>query len=359
MKTLKIESDGQLIRQTLRLGGSQALRAQIDPTNGVLSNVSLISKGLVSDRGILADERTLETALEAIEGAKVLSYITHGGFFKHDRTTQEVGLFKDFSIDGEHLRAGDFEVFEAFKKHNPAQFDALFELAKKAPESFGVSLTITGSLVWVFDEKSEDVGREQAANLEEDPPENAAHDQPSLRIAKVFSADFVDHPAANAGLFRQNNQRKAERKMENNTVLITGADGGKTTFGLSDKSEIAKALGLHSQAEVEEAVTTALSEERDRMTELLSIGHTHKQVALALGAVKEGLSVAKFREQILDEFAKGAKAITHPESSSNEGADNEMPAPTTPEEFRDSLKKFEDPAKRQRYFRAHRAKFVA
>ena len=174
-----------------------ALRA--DRENNQLTNVNLISIGEARGHGILVDEGTLDSLMEtaALKAGKVRAYITHGDMCTFDRLTTEAGFFEQPRIKGEHLRA-DFTALDSFIKYKRAQSDTLFELAEKAPDQFGVSITFSGRQVWTTEEGNEIESDEK--------PDDALNELPSIRVDELFSADFVDYPAATRSLFRATEQ---------------------------------------------------------------------------------------------------------------------------------------------------------
>jgi hypothetical protein len=85
-----------------------------------------------------------------------------------------VGVLRDFSIDGNQLRAD----LHLLKSHE--DFEKILEMAENMPGSFGLSISFSG--------ESEAMTEGQI---------------PSARCMEIYSADLVDQPAANpTGLFQ-------------------------------------------------------------------------------------------------------------------------------------------------------------
>lgn len=155
----------------------------VDADAGKIIGVSIATAGVVAEghdleiyddagnvqerRLWVTDDQTLKDMLAAIEsiGEPLKAKV------EHDTGIDEVvGHFENFRIDGDHLRA-DFTAFPT-SRHAPH----VLTLAGKIAKQFGVSVTA-------------ELRRVRAG----------AHDL--MRVARVLSADFVDEPAINAGLF--------------------------------------------------------------------------------------------------------------------------------------------------------------
>ena len=184
----------------------------MQPDSGRILGVSLLTANReASGHGVWIDKRTLETFNAQLTGRPLKAYVTHGW---GDPTLNEVGLWSQSRIDEEgtdpQLRA-DFASLDAWKKHSPAEFDTLFELAAKAPTEFGASLSFRFSLAWVRKDGTElatqpswraTPGKFERV-FEPPAPSDAVRAMPSVRAIEVYSADFVDTPAANDGLLRE------------------------------------------------------------------------------------------------------------------------------------------------------------
>jgi len=186
----------------------------VDLAAGLIRGVSLITGDReAAGYGVWVDSKTIDTFVAQLTGRPLKAYATHGTWGK-DGTLDEVGLWqnprRDDSGPAPQLRE-DFAALDAWRKHQPAEFEMLFELAAKAPTEFGASLAFRMTLAWVMPDGSEVATvrkwRECGAWDYEpyfDPPMpvGALRDMPSVRATEVYSADFVDTPAANDGLFR-------------------------------------------------------------------------------------------------------------------------------------------------------------
>jgi uncharacterized coiled-coil protein SlyX len=196
-----------------RFNGAQEFEA-VDRERGTLSDVSILEVGEARGHGVLITPKTVQSAAKLLIGQTVPAYLSHDGAF-NDRLTEEIGIFKGFYMDGERLRARTFNALESFKKFHPEEFETLFELAEKMPDNFGVSIVFNARLYWQLEDDAE-----QDFEGEDEPPEGAAFNMPSVQVLEVLSADFVDTPAANSSLF---SEPKPETNETMNIELTTAA----------------------------------------------------------------------------------------------------------------------------------------
>lgn len=156
------------------------------------SDVAIISAGEAKGHGVLVDERTLEQLTSLTLGKTVPAYLTHYGA-NGDRLGTEIGMFSGFFRDGDKLRA-QFSFLRSFMEQQPKLHTTLVELAKDYPDQLGISIVAYTRAAWPLSDGSEisDEGMR---------PEMALNALPSMRVLQVKSADFVQQPAANVGLF--------------------------------------------------------------------------------------------------------------------------------------------------------------
>lgn len=184
----------------------KAALGQIDATKGIMRDVSLMTVGEALGHGCFCDMRTLQTVFACAQKSPVKAYLTHGSFFQPDRLGEEVGLFSGLFIEGEQIKARQFTFFKSFRDGQPQHYAAIMELASADPSLFGVSLSFSGSLVWSMPD-----GAEIPFDPEADMPAGAQFDMPAVRVERIFSADFVSDPAANAnGLFSERHYAAAK-----------------------------------------------------------------------------------------------------------------------------------------------------
>ena len=194
--------------KTFAFGVNAINETQVDKEKGTMSSVALISIGPALGHNLFVDKKSLETIEDQLDGTKLPAYITHKGALFEDRLTREIGMFDNFRIEGNRI-LGDFQAFESFKDDDYRQYNRLFEMAEKMPERFGLSIVFSADSVWATPDGDVPMGRfpnNDSDRLydENNPPEDALFEYPSIRVEEVSSADFVDSPAANErGLFSQ------------------------------------------------------------------------------------------------------------------------------------------------------------
>ena len=183
-------SQGSEKRITFQMSGGE-----VDRDAATIRGVSILEAGEARGHRMIVTERTLATSMALLAGKVLPAYVTHTGAAS-DRLLDEVGAFQDFYTDGNKIRAR-FEALPSFQTHEPERFDRLFDLAEKMPATFGVSIVFEGSLFWETDED------DQPFDGFSDRPEAASFELPTISPARIFSADFVDTPAATASLFAE------------------------------------------------------------------------------------------------------------------------------------------------------------
>lgn len=163
---------------------------KIDKDKGMIYGVSVISTPEAKGHGIKIDRATIESFASAVEGKTIKAFYTHDD---DNEALDTIGIWKNFQIveDGEFVKlTADFEALESWREHNGSQFDALFEMAEKAPEAFGVSAEFTASQVFYEDgEEKEYRGQDEVEEI-------------FARAIEVQAFSIVAQPAANpTGLF--------------------------------------------------------------------------------------------------------------------------------------------------------------
>ena len=190
-----IDERGEFARTDAKRITFQMRAGAVDREAGTIRGVSIIEAGEARGHRMMISDRSLETVGGLLEDKMLPAYISHHGA-QADRLMEEVGAFANFRRDGNKIRA-DFEALPSFRDHEPERFDRLFDLADKMPATFGISIVFEGSLVWETDE--EEIPFDGFAER----PEGAEFDLPTIKPSRVFSADFVDTPAATVSLFAE------------------------------------------------------------------------------------------------------------------------------------------------------------
>ena len=144
------------------------LTGDIDSAAATIKNVSVITVGEARGHGMQIDEKTLlqvKAAAETYSGGLKVKTDHYSGF------NEIVGALKNFTIDGDQLRADLFLL----KNHDATA--RIIEMAELMPDTFGLSISFSG-----------------------DHEENG--NTTFARCSEIYSADLVDTPAANpTGLF--------------------------------------------------------------------------------------------------------------------------------------------------------------
>ena len=256
--------------------------AQVDAAAGMIENVSLIQLGVAVGHEMQIDQRSLETALVAL-GDNLPAFITHEGALDSDRILEQIGAFSDFYLDGGKLR-GTFRAFDSFRVDESNRYNRLFDIASEMPDAFGVSMVFEADLVWPDPD-----GREWGL---EEKPVGVRQQFPSVRFLNVSSADFVESPAANEGLFSQptikKNLMSEELKKEDEAEEIA-----------EEVAEVSEPVEVQDQAESESNdAENALGELVDNLTKQLAELQT--EVADLKGALSESESKSKTLEQAFE-----------------------------------------------------------
>ena len=252
--------------------------AQVDADAGMIENVSLIQLGVAVGHEMQIDQRSLETALVAL-GDNLPAFITHEGALDSDRILEQIGAFSDFYLDGGKLR-GTFRAFDSFRVDESNRYNRLFDIASEMPDAFGVSMVFEADLVWPDPD-----GREWSMD---EKPVGVRQVFPSVRFLNVSSADFVESPAANDGLFSQPTNKKNLMSEEQNKKEIA-----------EEIAEVSEPVEIQAQAESESNdANNALAELVDNLTKQLA--ELQSEVADLKGALSESESKSKTLEKAFE-----------------------------------------------------------
>jgi hypothetical protein len=216
-------------------------------------------------------------------GDNLPAFITHEGALDSDRILEQIGAFSDFYLDGGKLR-GTFRAFDSFRVDESNRYNRLFDIASEMPDAFGVSMVFEADLVWPDPD-----GREWGL---EEKPVGVRQQFPSVRFLNVSSADFVESPAANEGLFSQptnkNNLMSEEQNKKDEPEEVA-----------EEVAEVSEPVEVQDQAESESNdAANALGELVDNLTKQLAELQT--EVAALQGALSESESKSKTLEQAFE-----------------------------------------------------------
>ena len=144
-------------------------QARVNPADGVIYGVSLITEGPALGHGVYIDATTLEqvkTAAGMYSGGLKVK-MDHGG-----GAGDIVGFIDNLRIAGAKL-LGDFHLLQSSEHRQ-----YILEIAEKIPDTFGLSIAFSG------------------------PSEIGVDKRAMQRCTEIYSVDLVSEPAANPdGLF--------------------------------------------------------------------------------------------------------------------------------------------------------------
>ena len=298
--------------------------AQVDAAAGMIENVSLIQIGVAVGHEMQIDQRSLETALVAL-GDNLPAFITHEGALDSDRILEQIGAFSDFYLDGGKLR-GTFRAFDSFRVDESNRYNRLFDIAAEMPDAFGVSMVFEADLIWPDPD-----GREWSL---EEKPVGVRQEFPSVRFLNVSSADFVESPAANDGLFSQptikKNLMSEELKKEDEAEEIA-----------EEIAEISEPVEVQDQAESErDDATNALGELVENLTKQLA------ELQTEVADLKGALSKSESKSKTLEKAFEGVDAL-------DESTEEPAPAVSIVETFNAA-----DPAEQRRLWKEKKSQLL-
>ena len=219
-----VDEEAGIIRGvSIATAGVQAIGHEMEVLDG--------DENVIETREWWTDGETLQSMLEVIQsiGQPLKAKMEHGSGL-----AEIVGEFDNFRIEGDHLRA-DFQRYETsqYATH-------LMTLAKRISKQFGISVTAT-------------LHRLKSGAID------------FMRAVNVDSADFVDNPAINAGLFSKSIDKTQNFNQAQDKGLIN--EPPKTPD--MTKEEMTEIVET-AIAEKLSAVTDTLAAYEDRMKALES-----------------------------------------------------------------------------------------
>jgi hypothetical protein len=188
------------VSERVRLAAKGGGRTKIDHDKRVIFGVSCAQAVEALGHGMILDTKTLDQLVELGNGAKggrgVKSRYTHPGL-SSDGMGKYLGRLRNWRRVGDRALA-DLHLSEMASKSPDGDLGSyVLGMAQEDPESFGLSVSISISRVWVLEG-----GVEIPWRSGEKPPEGATTDKPIVRVKELHACDVVDEPAANRdGLF--------------------------------------------------------------------------------------------------------------------------------------------------------------
>ena len=167
-----------------------ATNGKVDFDAGIITGVSLISTPEAKGHNIKIDAQTIQSFYDAVDGQSIKAYYRHD---PENDALSTIGLWTEFKIveDEEYTKlTANFVALDSWRENHADQFQALFELAEKAPEAFGVSAEFLAKQI-VYGKDGEE--------LEWD---GESDDDVFARAVEVNAFSIVAQPSANpTGLF--------------------------------------------------------------------------------------------------------------------------------------------------------------
>lgn len=239
--------------KSIVVASSAYAEGAVQPDEGVIRGVSLISTPEAKGHNISIDKQSIQSFYDAVEGKSIKAYYTHS---EDNDALSAIGLWENFGIkeDEEYTKlTADFKALEAWKENNKKDYDMLFELASKAPEAFGVSAEFTArTIVYGEDgeEKDYEVGEDDDMEVFARALEVSAFSivaQPAANPTGLFSADPKDIQAKLIQLAEQNKEVEMELSLTKQNFEKLGKENSK----LQSELEEAKAGIEKAQSELE------------------------------------------------------------------------------------------------------------
>ncbi len=298
----------------LRVGFRKGSDYKVNASEGVMTEISLIEVGEARGHDLFIDETSLETALDVI-GDNLPAYITHEGALEDDRILREVGVFSDFFIEGDKLKAKRFKALESFRDDEKVRFNRLFDIASEMPDTFGVSLVFEALVVYVTKDGTEVPVDE--LSLDDREASELVRESPSVRFVSIKSADFVDAPASNRkGLFsihtKQNDMTDKIQETEQEEEVVEEKLEESSVEETPEESS--EEISIEDRISGLEERISAQDEEIKKLNGELSEAHQTNETLSALiegeEALEESVSEEVESVSLVEQFAKaqGAEA---------------------------------------------------
>ena len=184
-------------RETTRLRSLPILmKGKVDREEKVIRGVSMAQATEALGHDFDLDKISIQQIVDLgnENGKGVKSRYTHPGL-SSDGLGKFLGRIRNLRVDGDKA-IGDLHISPlAFKSPEGNLGEYIMDFAEEDPESFGMSVVISGSQVWRCDDGGE-------VPTEEGKPSNSIGERPALRVDTLRACDAVDEPAANRdGMF--------------------------------------------------------------------------------------------------------------------------------------------------------------
>ena len=167
--------------------------SQIDKENGEIFGVSVISTPEAKGHNLKIDHQSIQSFFDAVDGKQIKAYNTHSN---NEGVGDVIGIWENFRIEESEeftKLLADFSALESWRKNKEEEYESFFELAEKAPETFGVSAEFIGFGVQ-YNEEGEEI-----------ECDGESEGEVFARAKEVHAFSIVTEPASNpTGLFSEN-----------------------------------------------------------------------------------------------------------------------------------------------------------
>ena len=172
---------------------------EVSAEKGVVEGVSVCTVGEAKGHGVHLDRefigRVAELGNEKKQGVKAR--------FGHPNMCSTalgtfLGRFKNFSVDGDQVRADLFLSNEAKETPHGDLYGYVCGMAANEPDMFGTSIVFTPGRTY---RRDEDTGEKVYGGEYGDDKDRKLSDEVYVEIETLHACDAVDNPAANDGLF--------------------------------------------------------------------------------------------------------------------------------------------------------------
>lgn len=213
--------------------------AGVDRENRVIRGASVITRGEAAGHGAWIDGEMLDQVVAAGNAAfnGVKARFTHPGLCS-DGLGKYLGRHRNFRRDGDQVRADLHLAKVASESPDGDLAGYVMGLAEEDPDAFGESI------VFFRDEEEEQefgiAYTDDAGAFVSPDPDNEAN-LPHWRLAELETADVVDEPAANAGMFSRLEQGALAAQADAFMDWALGRDGAEPP------DDVALGLGMESE----------------------------------------------------------------------------------------------------------------
>lgn len=228
-----------------------ARTGKVDKEEGLILGVSLISTPEAKGHGIKIDRGTIESFYEGVKDKSIKAYYTHDD---DNEALDSIGLWENFEIieDGDYTKlTADFKALESWREHHPDRFDALFELAEKAPEAFGVSAEFFAKRI-MYSEEGEELDWDGES------------EDVFARAVEVNAFSIVAQPSANpTGLFSQPKEVEEDEVDVEEFLSFNLSKTQEELDGANSELKLAKDLNATLTSKVEELEAKIAESEKE------------------------------------------------------------------------------------------------